>query len=102
VRSHNASKVVSDVAFCMHVSNSILFGVALKTSCNAVEMSHVATLEKDKSLDIFIFPTNSGLKYSYDILILEYSNHKQGILLQLFVTDSSQPSILLHTFLCLL
>jgi hypothetical protein len=38
-----------------HVSNLIRLGVALKTSCNVIEMSHVATLEKDKSLDSSIF-----------------------------------------------
>jgi hypothetical protein len=38
--------------------------MALKTPCiNAIEMSRVATSEKDKSLHIFIFPTNLGLKW---------------------------------------
>jgi hypothetical protein len=52
----------------LHVSNLIRWGVALKTSYNVVEMSHVVTSEKDKSLDISIFPSNLGLKYSCDIL----------------------------------
>jgi hypothetical protein len=52
----------------LHVSNLIWWGVALKTSCNVVEMSHVVTSEKNKSLDISIFPSNLGLKYSCDIL----------------------------------
>jgi hypothetical protein len=52
----------------LHVSNLIRLGVASKTSCNVIEMSHVATSEKDKSLDISIFPTNLCSKYSYNIL----------------------------------
>jgi hypothetical protein len=41
----------------LYVSNLIRLGVAWKTSCDVIEMSHVATSEKDKSLDISIFLT---------------------------------------------
>jgi hypothetical protein len=44
-----------------HVSNLIWLDVAVKTSCNVVEMSHVANSEKDK-LELLLFPDKFRFK----------------------------------------